>query len=357
MSKRIQQRATINGKTKWLSGTTQQEIFDAYLRFAIDVGAVLPAGGTAQKKESPVIFETRAWKWFQLYKVGKVRLTTLANYETYLKKHLLPHFGERDIRSITIDDVQEFLNLKSDYAKKTVEELWITLGMILEAAREDGLIPLNPAKSKRLKNPSRKKSTREALTSKEAADIEAHLHDIPKLLDRRYVAMLLKFPARCEDIRGLKIKDIDFEQQTVRIVRSVTYAKAVTVVDLPKTEAGKRTMLILPGLLEVLQLSQEELNDPEAYILHMQDDLHKPLTFQANRRLWERVKKSINVYGKTPHCFRHTFATIAHRKGVDDKTLQSMGGWADLSTMKNIYIHTQQEDLEQARQLLTAEPR
>ena len=31
----------------------------------------------------------------------------------------------------------------------------------------------------------------------------------------------------------------------------------------------------------------------------------------------------------------------------------SMGGWADLSTMKNIYIHTQQEDLEEARQLLT----
>ena len=156
MSKRIQQRATINGITKWLSGTTQQEIFDAYLRFAIDMGAVLPAGEAAQKKNSPVIFETRAWKWFQLYKVGKVRLTTLANYETYLKKHLLPHFGERDIRSITIDDVQEFLNLKSDYAKKTVEELWITLSMILEAAREDGLIPLNPAKSKRLKNPSRK---------------------------------------------------------------------------------------------------------------------------------------------------------------------------------------------------------
>jgi len=36
----------------------------------------------------------------------------------------------------------------------------------------------------------------------------------------------------------------------------------------------------------------------------------------------------------------HTFATRAHRYGVDDKTLQSMGGWKDLATMKNIYIHT-----------------
>lgn len=33
---------------------------------------------------------------------------------------------------------------------------------------------------------------------------------------------------------------------------------------------------------------------------------------------------------------------------------QSMGGWKDLSTMKNIYIHTQQEDLEIARAQLAA---
>lgn len=58
------------------------------------------------------------------------------------------------------------------------------------------------------------------------------------------------------------------------------------------------------------------------------------------------MKNSINVYGKTPHCFRHPFATHAHLAGVDNKTLQSTGGWKDLSTMKNIYIHTQQEDLE-----------
>ena len=72
-----------------------------------------------------------------------------------------------------------------------------------------------------------------------------------------------------------------------------------------------------------------------------------------DRRLWERVCAAINVYGKTPHCFRHTFATRAYRAGVSEKTLQSMGGWADLKTMQNVYIHTQEEDLENARRLLT----
>lgn len=177
--------------------------------------------------------------------------------------------------------------------------------------------------------------------------------DIPKLPDRRYVALLLYCPARSEDIRGIRMKDIDPHKMLIRIERSVTYAKAKTIIGDPKTEAGFRHMLMLPKLWDVLALTPEEMHDPDAYLLHMRDDTHQPLTFQANRRLWERVCAAINVYGKTPHCFRQTFATRAYRAGVSEKTLQSMGGWADLKTMQNVYIHTQEEDLENARRLLT----
>lgn len=238
-------------------------------------------------------------------------------------------------------------------SKKTIDEIWLVVRMVLDVAFEDGLISSNPSKSKRLRNPSKKKSTRLPLTTKEAEDIEAHLPDIPKLLDRRYVALLLYCPARSEDIRGIRMKDIDPHKMLIRIERSVTYAKAKTIIGDPKTEAGFRHMLMLPKLWDVLALTPEEMHDPDAYLLHMRDDTHQPLTFQANRRLWERVCAAINVYGKTPHCFRHTFATRAYRAGVSEKTLQSMGGWADLKTMQNVYIHTQEEDLENARRLLT----
>ena len=35
MAKRIQQRVSINGETRWISGSTQQELFDAYLEQAM----------------------------------------------------------------------------------------------------------------------------------------------------------------------------------------------------------------------------------------------------------------------------------------------------------------------------------
>lgn len=321
MSAKLKQRAVINGKVFWLTGSTQQELFQSYLSHAITEGVVVPPDENGQHRKDGLStrFSDIAERWFTLYKVGKVRETTLTGYESYLKRHVLPYFGEMDVRDISIDDVQLFLNSKESLSKKTIDEIWLVVRMVLDVAFEDGLIPSNPSKSKRLRNPSKKKSTRLPLTTKEAEDIEAHLPDIPKLLDRRYVALLLYCPVRSEDIRGIRMKDIDPHKMLIRIERSVTYAKAKTIIGDPKTEAGFRHMLMLPKLWDVLALTPEEMHDPDAYLLHMRDDTHQPLTFQANRRLWERVCAAINVYGKTPHCFRHTFAARAHRADGSEK--------------------------------------
>ena len=41
--------------------------------------------------------------------------------------------------------------------------------------------------------------------------------------------------------------------------------------------------------------------------------------------------------------------TFADRENVPLKTLQSIGGYADIYTLKNRYTHTQREDIEHAR--------
>ena len=50
MAKRIQQRATINGEVKWLSGTNQQELFESYLKHVISAGIVTINDGTKVEK-------------------------------------------------------------------------------------------------------------------------------------------------------------------------------------------------------------------------------------------------------------------------------------------------------------------
>ena len=85
--------------------------------------------------------------------------STLREYTTLLNKHILPVFGEKDIREITTDDIQQFMNSKAAMSRKSIHEMVMVLGMVLESAMEDEIITRNPARSKRLKNPSKKKDS------------------------------------------------------------------------------------------------------------------------------------------------------------------------------------------------------
>ena len=41
----------------------------------------------------------------------------------------------------------------------------------------------------------------------------------------------------------------------------------------------------------------------------------KPLTKIAERRMLQRVERKIDLYGATPHIFRHTYATLLSASG------------------------------------------
>ena len=65
--------------------------------------------------------------------------------------------------------------------------------------------------------------------------------------------------------------------------------------------------------------------------------------------MWRRIAATIDLHGATPHIFRHTYMTFAQRAQVATKTLQTIGGYADLATLQDRYVPTQKEDIEAAR--------
>ena len=50
MSAKLKQRAVINGKVFWLTGSTQQELFQSYLSHAITEGVVVPPDENGQHR-------------------------------------------------------------------------------------------------------------------------------------------------------------------------------------------------------------------------------------------------------------------------------------------------------------------
>ena len=67
------------------------------------------------------------------------------------------------------------------------------------------------------------------------------------------------------------------------------------------------------------------------------------LTLSAYRAMWNRIIKSIDLHGATPHILRHSYLTYAVGATKDFKTVQGISGHADVFTLMNRYAHSQDD--------------
>lgn len=356
MAQKIRRRVDIGGMIRWITAYSEQEYLLAASKLMLECGmldGIVKAENNENEVQAdntdvqPIIFMPFASEWRERYK-SQNRHTTKHSADSLYNKHLYPFFGEMLITSITIDTVQDFINLKvqQNYAAKSIKEMKMQLGMVLQAAVEKELIRINPARSEMLNIGTKKKTVRQPLTTKQALDVLANIHKLTKHKDRLYVALLLYTGMRRSEVLGLQGQDIDLETNQIYVRRGVTYSGNHPVVDTTKTEAGIRDIPLNPELLPFLPDLQSG-----CYLFagHVETE---PMSQQMVKNTWNRISKSINVYEKTPHFFRHTFVTFARRAGVDEKTLQTMGGYADIETMRRVYTHTQDVDLQLASKQL-----
>jgi len=336
MTTRIRQRITLGNDVQWVTGRTQRELIDNVIRLALKHSAGAPVSGRRTHD-----FQSYARNWMALYKENHLKHTTLREYASVLKRHLIPFFGEMDVSTITIDDVQRFMNSKADMSRKSIHEMVMVLGMILECAVEDGILPRNPARSKRLRNPSHKVTTRNALTSAEVADIISHLHLLTEERDRMMLVLLIYTGMRRNEVLGLRWGDVDLVGGTISVLRGVTYKGNLPQISTPKTAAGIRQIPI-PAVLRQWLIPM----DMDCYVVGGQTS---PISEKTFIRMWQRIERTIDLHGATPHIFRHTYMTFAQRAQIPVKTLQSIGGYADLATLQDRYVHTQSEDIDAAR--------
>ena len=333
-------RIVIGNVTHWISGNTQQERYEKAARLMISSGIISPP---APQKKKGVLFRPYSENWYRTYRQGKIRHTTAAEYNSILKNHLYPIFAQKELTAITAADVQKMMDSKAALAKKTVHEIKMVLGMILDSAYQDGLIPRNPARDPRLRNPATGSTPRKALTPEELFSIIRQLPNLSQPHDQRFMALLIYTGMRREEALALRWADIDFERGFIHVHGAITFQGNKPVEGPTKTEKGNRYIPLIDALRPwLLQRSEGDFV------------VYDKVTSSFVKRMWERIQREINVYGATPHCFRHTFTTIAYHNGVNEKTLQALGGWSDIATMRDIYTHVDFQELQNAKISLNA---
>ena len=316
----------INGKRKAFRGKTDKEVWDKVKAFDRE---------QAQRDAAaPVTFGQIADAWWAEIEPTLEHSST-KNYKPALRR-AVDQFGERPAESITAQEVDAYIrDFSARYARKTVATQLQIIRQILRKAEVAGHIQYNPATAVRPP-----KNLRETHRSAPAPEEIQRIKDSISLPFGLFAYLVYYTGCRRGEALALTGRDIDREKQLVHISKSVYYMGNSPHIKQPKSDAGTRSVPLLPALEQHLprKLGQGYLfAEPDGSLL----------TNDHFTRLYDDYRKASGVT-VTPHQIRHGYATALLESDVDAKTAQVLLGHAQLSTTMDIYTHVRDGQLRAA---------
>lgn len=319
-------------------------------------------------------------KWESL-KRG-LKNNTFQNYKYMYNQFAKDQIGNIKVCELKRTDVRSFYNMLQDVRHlklRTIECLHTVIHQILELAVEDDCIRYNPSDNalKELKRAHNKDvEKRKAFTKDEQKIFENYLKK--EGLNHRWYPVfivMLWTGLRVGELTGLTWNDIDFENNTITVSRTLVYydkggkGKCGYAIHTPKTNAGNRVVPMIEkvrlALLEE-QSYQKELGikcvaNIDGYTdfvfinrygtTHNQATLNKALRRIIRDCNYEIMDKgnanSIILPNVSNHSLRHTFTTRMLEAGINVKVMQEVLGHADAQTTMNIYAEAKQDFIKE----------
>ena len=152
---------------KWVSGRTMAE-----LETAKQEARAYYIDGAPQRD---VLFGAYAVEWFKVKRLPRIKAGTAEVYRTLMNTHILPAFGDRQMRAISAHDVQAWLDGFKGASASQIDKLYMLIRAIFQSAYAAGVVPRDPTAGLAKPIP-RKKESRRALTASETESILATIH-------------------------------------------------------------------------------------------------------------------------------------------------------------------------------------
>ena len=232
---RWQDQITLPGmsKPKYFYGKTQKEVKQKIAQWR-------------QEQESSQGFEKVAQAWLD-EREKDLSYNTHKMYRLHAKR-LWEHFEGRKVDSIGADEVNAFFRdmANKGYARQTAHQHMVVLSMIFDYAIVSKMATVNPCKAVKL--PSGMGSTkREIPTDEQLQKVRDGVH----LEFGLFPYMLLYTGLRRGELLALRWEDIDRKRNCIHVYKSVHFVEGSPRIKEPKTESGRRSVVLLDALREV----------------------------------------------------------------------------------------------------------
>ncbi|KRK48131.1 bacteriophage integrase [Secundilactobacillus kimchicus JCM 15530] len=316
------------------------------------------------QQENNISFKKVYEQWYQGY-INTVRVSTYARTAGMFNNHILPAFGNKRIRTITVAQVQTAVNKWFKFAPNNYKKWYHYTANVFDYAIKQGYMSgVNPTKRITLPKPKKKwnKQPENFWTKEQLTEFFSFI-DSEKELEKYSLFRVLAFAGiRRGECLALTWNDISFSKSTMRINKTLTQGvRGETIVQPPKTIAGNREIALDATTLTYLK-RWRALQKKHYLMLGYNTLKNGQLVFATSKNTF----KSLNTPAKwlnsiikkhglkkmTVHGFRHTSASLLFMAGATIKEVQTRLGHDDAETTLNVYTHvTKQMDNQTAEKL------
>ena len=318
---RWQQRMTVieqgRQKQKFFYGRTKQEVLKkiATYREAVEQGK---------------LFKDVADEWWGQHE-STLSPTAVRNYAV-AKDRAVKYFKEKHIREILPHDIASYMDHiinKYSMAQKTAKNHKSVLNCIFVFAIKKGYTNTNPCREISVSK-TLKKEPRRMPDSNDIKKIKESVHCTFGL----FPYMALYTGLRKGELLALEWSDVDLENRTISVTKSLYVEHNKPKLKPPKTCTGVRTVPIVDKLYSVLKAL------PHSGIIFSNNGEY--LTGKNYTDLFNQYKKESGVTC-TAHQLRHAYATMLFEADVAVKDAQRILGHAQASTTQDVYTEMRKQ--------------
>lgn len=264
--------------------------------------------------------------WFQRI-AAKCQRSTLRDYDSAIRHHLIPKFGHLPLAAFTATMVREWL-AELPCGNKRKNNVLIPLRQLFEEMYLDEILDKNPMD--RVRNLPASAREPEPFTASETAKILGELQG----QERNLILFAFWSGLRTSELIALRWQDVDLEQNRI----FVRQAKVRGHIKGTETKAGARETVLQPQAKEALIDQRAHTGQRGETVFHDSRTGEPWKNDQAIRKsVWQPALKKAGVKYRNPYQTRHTFASALLSRGENPLWVAAQMGHKDWGQIRKVY--------------------
>lgn len=291
--------------------------------------------------------------WFDYWisiKKKTVRPNTVRNYTERYERNIKGVIGKKLLTEVKPIHCQKIFSdmAEEGYKTSTIYQTRIALFNMMDFAKENDVIINNPCKK------SVKSDMGQPSDKKEALTIDVQKKFLEGAKGQSYenqFRFILQTGLRTGELVGLKWDDIDFENRTLTISRTMEFRYKVGEwrVGPPKSKSGYRTIPLTDEAIRILKAQKEKNSKIKVINLEWADQVFlcrkgEPVKNSTYDTALFKICDKVGIKRFSMHVLRHTFATRCIEAGMMPKTLQKILGHSNIGITMNLYVHITEDE-------------